>query len=297
MSPDGGRLDVYRQDEAEIEDPQIPATTNTKNGEDVAGLDLRTGTFDSQNESEQSDAGSAESAPVTDPTTTAISVAQSFDSSSVTPDSDENSLHLKDTEDPDSVANYMEQLLDRTRRSKAVSGDLPTSDNPKTSESAEETVPDPHQDQPTIGQKSDSISLESPSQPRHLQDKQVVRSEMNSLREMANLSTRTAIADHASKRLRGTIFVKSALAVISFSVAAVLLTGEVWGTVSYETTGWAAMVLEAIMAIELARSTLLIHRACKCSASGLGFPKRGWEPNTRTKSTGHARIQTTIVTP
>ena len=38
------------------------------------------------------------------------------------------------------------------------------------------------------------------------------------------------------------------------------MTGEIWGVQSYQATGWAAVMVSIIVAIELARSTLLMHR-------------------------------------
>ena len=60
--------------------------------------------------------------------------------------------------------------------------------------------------------------------------------------------------------MRGKILISSLLTVVAFTVAAVLFTGELWGPMSYQATGWAAALVGAIMATELIRSTLLVHR-------------------------------------
>jgi len=184
-------------------------------------------------------------------------------------------LLLEDAEDPDSVANYLKGLLARSRREH----DPDSSDGPRPdlTVNAPKPAPQPVKVAPlTEGPMADTVRggsstisedgvnyeavpLESLA-PKHQQDRDAVLADLALMRSVANRSARTAIATSTWKRLRGKLFVKSVLAVISLTIATVLLTGKLWGTVSYTSFGWASLAIGAITAVELINSTLLLHR-------------------------------------
>ena len=178
---------------------------------------------------------------------------------------DESDFHqADDNSDPDSIATYMEKLLARSRKNVES---LPVQPTPSTPPINVPPANEPAT--PLDGSVNLSADAAPPAPmpplpelsapPSHEQDKTAARADLNTLRQLANLSARTEIATHASKELHGKMLVKSLLAVTSFTVAGVLLTGEVWGSVSYYATGWAAAIVGIMVAAELARSTLLIH--------------------------------------
>lgn len=174
----------------------------------------------------------------------------------------------------DSIAAYMERLLARNRSSSRQSGvsdfhavtaqsPPPTQPAPKQETppaAAPETVESPIEVPQVVQPINDSTD---PPQPKHQQDKEAARANLNSLREVANLSARSAIAKHTGKQLRGKALLKFVLSGTAFAVAAVLLTSRLWATGNYTLYGWAALSIGIVMAIELARSTRLLRRSNK----------------------------------
>ena len=98
--------------------------------------------------------------------------------------------------------------------------------------------------------------ITDPPQPRHQQNKEAARADLNSLREVANLSARSAIATHTGKQLRGKALIKCILSAVAFGVGAVLLTGNIWGSRSYTAYGFAALAIGGIMGLDLLLATL-----------------------------------------
>jgi|GEM_PF-2167048 hypothetical protein len=168
------------------------------------------------------------------------------------------------SKDGDSISSYMEELLARSRKNSGATAQTinqPTKqpsnekENPPTASSEESGAVE--EDVPTNPMRNLSPGEFTPT---HSLDKDATRADMRSLRELANLSARTALATHATKEMRGKMLISSLLTVVAFTVAAVLFTGKLWGPMSYEATGWAAALVGVIMAAELIRSTLLVHR-------------------------------------
>jgi hypothetical protein len=134
-----------------------------------------------------------------------------------------------------------------------VQASPPTEDQPE--DTHEEAAPSTIE----ADEDSESVCQESLA-PRHQQDRDAVRADLATMREVANRSARSAIATSTWKRLRGKLFVKSVLVVVSLTISAVLVTGKLWGTVSYTGFGWAFLAIGGITAVELINSTLILHR-------------------------------------
>ncbi len=173
----------------------------------------------------------------------------------------------------DSIAAYMERLLARNRQGAGSGTEFQSVATPSPQPSPQprpQPTPlvsqaPPGGQQPTaqfseIDASETAAPLTEPPQPRHQQDKEAARANLNSLREVANMSARTAIATHTGKQLRGKVLLKCLLAGSSFVVSAALLSGSQWGFPGYTLHGWGALAVGGIMAVELARSTIKMRR-------------------------------------
>jgi hypothetical protein len=131
--------------------------------------------------------------------------------------------------DPDSLSKYMEQLLARNRRqSESSSGTVPTQvvtpDIPKvveTSNTAEsKDVPDETPQQDSVDEKEWLTAA-----PKHVQDRDAVRADIQALRQVANVSARSAVAVASRKQLKVQIATKTAatLMVLGFGMTGFLL--------------------------------------------------------------------------
>lgn len=196
------------------------------------------------------------------------------------PDRSPADPHGLTDEDETSIAAYMEDMMKRARQRSGTHAEPgPPNETRKTASSASTTVPLPAQpgaaEVPSIGNDfpDDDPYTVAPARfddrPRHKQDKEAVRANLQSLREVANTSARSAVSKYFWKKLRGMIVIKGMLTVAAFSTAAVLLTSELWGTGSYQTQGWAALAAGFVAAGELARSSFLLHRLMRLKAAQL----------------------------
>jgi hypothetical protein len=210
------------------------------------------------------------------PTSTDVSLDQSGEANGPAigqPSKDD--YKLDDADDPDSVSAYMDKLLTRSQgrvEAAACAMHRPESAADKARQnSRREPTPRPRQTESVFERPADD-AVEAPADsleaaktedaPCQTQvDKEAVRAHILSLREVANLSARTAIAKHSSKMKLSFLMMKGLLLVASATLAALLLTSETWGTISYVPLGRAAMAICAVVGIELVRSTLFAHRA------------------------------------
>ena len=87
-----------------------------------------------------------------------------------------------------------------------------------------------------------------------------MRAGLDSLRQLANQSARSAIATHHWKKFRLKVAVKFALSVTSLAVGVLLLTGRFWGFGSSIAPGCAATVIGLIVGSELVYSYLKIRK-------------------------------------
>lgn len=191
-------------------------------------------------------------------------------SASPEPSAQTGDYYLEDAEDVESISAYMERLLARTRRedsgqalrhgynsARRSSG----RSGQRSSIRANRTRPS-SLTSPETAKVADASSTELASSgvTRRSLDKEAVRADLDSLRELANLSARSAIAKYTWRRVRAMLVVKALLTVVAFALAAVLLTGGLWNIISYETLGWSAIAIGTIAALELLRSAAAIHR-------------------------------------
>ncbi|MCH7990073.1 MAG: hypothetical protein IID46_13105 [Planctomycetes bacterium] len=100
---------------------------------------------------------------------------------------------------------------------------------------------------------------DNPPDAYHPQDTDALRFDLTTLRGVANLSARSAIAQHTTKKLRSKILVKTLLSMIGFSIAAVLLSSELLLNDSYKVFGIAAAAIAAVSVLEVIRSSFLVH--------------------------------------
>ncbi|MCH7873065.1 MAG: hypothetical protein IID33_15320 [Planctomycetes bacterium] len=105
------------------------------------------------------------------------------------------------------------------------------------------------------------IANEVSARPDHRtrQDKDEIRAGLDSMRELANLSARTAVAAHTRKQFRSQITVRTGMLVISLVAAAVFFTGGLWSSISYVQYGWASLAVAIIAAMALSRSKMAAH--------------------------------------
>jgi hypothetical protein len=83
---------------------------------------------------------------------------------------------------------------------------------------------------------------------------------LNSLRQVANLSARSAIATYNWKRLRTRIAIKSALTAISLILAPILFLGKMWGASAFPRLGWACLALGLVTGADLLWACLWLRR-------------------------------------
>jgi hypothetical protein len=161
----------------------------------------------------------------------------------------------------DSVAAYMEKLLQRSRHQRAARGII---DEPAV-ESSDAIVGDlevageaTHQSlsvtpPPTSDPRPLQITVDvDPSRRRAVEQ---IRAGVGSMREIANLSARAAVATHTTRKLRKSLAITLPLSVVAFLVAAAIYSGRFY----FLALGPA--MLGAVAAIELVRSWLKIRHA------------------------------------
>jgi chromosome segregation ATPase len=179
----------------------------------------------------------------------------------------------------DSVDSYMQRLLARTRRNPADGEQPGTADVPlpgwaksQTLSKADlltqppaESEPEPshvkYQPVTTYSATDEAASAARPVMQRAPVDFQKVREGIDSLRQVANDSARSAIARSKWKRVRAKFALKIALAISAWTVGTVILTGKwilklpvspIWG--------YTAIVLAIIMTGGVIADYLWVHR-------------------------------------
>ena len=147
-------------------------------------------------------------------------------------------FELDDAENPDSVARYMQGLLERTRRGNQPSQTrqpAPRQHTPerKPAASIERTsgAKRPlanHSAQPAVNETShvEREEVQRTSKPRTQVNKDALRANLHSMREVANLSARSALAKYSWKQTRNRLVVQGLLVATSWTVAGVLAVME-----------------------------------------------------------------------
>eukprot|EP00913_Durusdinium_trenchii_P008986 g8452.t1 len=172
-----------------------------------------------------------------------------------------------ESEENDSIATYMQQLLARNNRGNAgtpsYAASRPSAPNETT---GAESSNMPHDGaaglDPILSETTRSLEgalpgPKMPPRPRVVPDKVAARADMSSMRELANMSARKAIAAHSWKRLRVKVLIKTIIFVTSLVTAIVLLTSGIWLPVSNVNYGLAALAVAAVTGFEVVRTKVL----------------------------------------
>lgn len=161
----------------------------------------------------------------------------------------------------DSVESYMARLLDRNRRSRAGEEPLPErhvsshSTTPRTDRHSSTTSQ-------TLHEFDDSVPEPVPAAPepevvdsvptlRQPVDTHKIRAGLDSLRQVANISARHAIARSKWKRMRTKVALQSLLTAGSFVVGLSSLTGNWLGFIGTSVWGWLAIAMGTALALKL----------------------------------------------
>lgn len=171
---------------------------------------------------------------------------------------------VNDIDDSDSVAAYMQQLFARNRR---TGGDAV----PEPTLTAKTRAPAPEPERPR-SRAVESIVVEAPSsealqqakanledpatpapvpEPLHKPDRDAIRASIHSLRQVANLNARTALATHSGKQMKTTLQLKAAMAGVAIVLAVVMLVPGLLGTLNLKTPAWALIGVGLITVVEL----------------------------------------------
>lgn len=152
--------------------------------------------------------------------------------SSEEPEAGTSSDEDEDASDEMSISAYMENLLARNRRQAGVEA-APTEASPQApaeDRSPSSTLPagstqNSPSDLTTVQDEAGQDETWFEQKPRHRQDKDQVRAEVQALRQVANQSARTAVATAGRKQLRLQICAKTIAAILALGsgIAALLL--------------------------------------------------------------------------
>ncbi|MFO1019114.1 MAG: hypothetical protein U0903_00215 [Planctomycetales bacterium] len=168
-----------------------------------------------------------------------------------TPSSDSDTPH-SDDDDPNSISNYMERLLARMRNGNPSSE--PHSSRPVSAPTTAATRP-ASKPVPQAPAEEPLPMLQELPPPKKAVNREEVRSGLNSLREIANYSAKSALASYGWKQTRGKFLVTSLLTVGSFIAAAYLLIAEPNSPV-----GMASIAAFIIMAWQSLQSYWLVRK-------------------------------------
>lgn len=167
-----------------------------------------------------------------------------------------------ETSADDSIAAYMQQLLARSNRSSGETAQPTTwiAETPRPA--APEPVVEPAGEAMPVAAPA-AVAVETPPSPRKKPepvDKEELRSHLKSMRQLANLSARSAVAQHHSRKLGMSFQVKLTLTILSALITVGLLTAELWGPNSYRVQGLGTLLITLFPAIELIRTVRTLNR-------------------------------------
>ncbi|MCA9069180.1 MAG: hypothetical protein KDA84_09670, partial [Planctomycetaceae bacterium] len=87
-------------------------------------------------------------------------------------------------------------------------------------------------------------------------NKEELRADINSFRELANMSARTAVAKHSWKKLRGQICAKAALTALSYGVSGTLISGILGPRFSYPIIGGVIAAVGTVLGFNVVKTTM-----------------------------------------
>jgi cell division initiation protein len=157
---------------------------------------------------------------------------------SAAPAEPEPAQATQEEEEENSIASYMEQLLERSRTKS------PGSSSPAAPVSQTYGQQPAKSDQPVCAQLSMEEKLATLSQaPTHTQDRDAVRDAMNSFREVSNYSARMAIARHSMKHQRTDLLFKGILTGVCVLTTLIIFGESIWGSNTLGVIKWAALAV------------------------------------------------------
>lgn len=174
----------------------------------------------------------------------------------------------------DSIAAYMERLLARNRMGSEPSAAAPVEPPPPRVVTPAPTTP--HHESPVVGSETggDALNDASSTLPemttaldnRPRVDKDEVRATLQSFRQVANLSARSALAQHSTKTLRGELVVQGILTGVAGLAAGTCWCGPLWGGSIQPVPGTICLIAAGWMGWQISRS---VNRL------------KNWNPNDR----------------
>jgi len=171
---------------------------------------------------------------------------------------------VDDIEDADSVAAYMERLFARTGGRQDYTEPTTPEVRQKPAQTERRPTPAPVVPQSTAAPNESSLlPAETPvEKPRKLApiNRELMKKEIESLRDVANQNARTALATHAWKQVKIKMFASGVMTLVSAGAAAVLISSPYWSPISYFNYGLITLLLSGVSAIELFRSRLVLMR-------------------------------------
>jgi hypothetical protein len=161
----------------------------------------------------------------------------------------------------DSVADYMEHLLGRVRnRHNGVVAEDSRGRRTARDDVRSETADSPPTDLAGSAELPDKVRTAPPRRPHNVE---AIRAGVGTLREIANLSARAAVAKHSSRKFRKSVAFTLPLAIISFALAGVLfLIGG--SEARFYSQAFGIVMLGLIALIELANA---FWKAKSCDAA------------------------------
>ena len=199
------------------------------------------------------------------------------------PPSKKPELQLEDAQNPDSVAAYMEQLLARNRKpsSGPVESYAPRPVERPRQPSVIADLAAAQSDEQPAGETVEPAPAPAP-RPRRPHDKDALRANLDTMREVANLSARKALESHARKRVKGMVVAKTLLAVSAFAVAAAIFGAPLLGFRVNAIYGWIVVAIGAFVLADMFRATLtqwsqmfVRHWREKSAAEKAALPRTG----------------------
>jgi hypothetical protein len=93
-----------------------------------------------------------------------------------------------------------------------------------------------------------------------------MRANIDSMRQIANLSARSAVAQHFAGKLAVAFRVKQTLTVVAAMLSGFLLSAELWTKANYRLPGLCSLVVTFICGIELLRTIIQMRRVRQIAA-------------------------------
>ncbi len=159
----------------------------------------------------------------------------------------------------DPVAAYMEQLLARTRKSK--DGHAAKTESPASKPAPSPVVPVVSREEPEAEHEVEVPAPLPVRQTRKLEaaEKQALRANLDSFREIANTQARSDVARSELRRLKITEKVKHIFLAISGGIALILATTELWTTRRYRIEIASAVLATAFLGYDYYRTKRRLH--------------------------------------